>query len=71
MDMDAYGNDEYGHDDEEDDGMDENWDATGEHVAELHHPRPRRQLKQEPRWQQDEQDHGYDHRTPVCRHVIL
>lgn len=63
--MDSDSNDKDGHEDKEDDCMHQNGDAAGEHVPKLHDPRPRRQLKQQPRRQQDEQNHRDDHRTPI------
>ena len=47
--MHADGDDDEGEDAEEDDGVDEDGDGAGGHVAELHHPGPRRQLEQQPR----------------------
>lgn len=66
--VDADGDDEDGEYDKEEDGVHEDGDAAGVHVAELDHPRPRRDLEQQPRRQQDEQDHRHDHRAPI-RHT--
>lgn len=63
------GDDDEGEDAEEDDGVDEDGDGAGGHVAQLHHPRPRRQLEQQPRRQQHEQHHRHDDRTPVRARV--
>lgn len=63
--MDADGDDEDGEEAEEDDGVDEDGDGAGGHVAELQHPRPRRQLEQQARRQHHEQDHRHDDRAPV------
>ncbi|WOK97441.1 hypothetical protein Cni_G06149 [Canna indica] len=69
VDVDANGDEEDGDETEEDDGVDEYGDAAGLEVAELHHPVPPRQLKQQPRRQQHEQHHRYHHRPPV-RHSL-
>lgn len=55
---------------EVEDGVDEDGEGAGAHVAELHNPDPRRQLEQEPRRQQDEQHHRHDDRPPVRRHHL-
>ena len=68
--MDADGYDDDGEDAEVEDGVDEDGEGAGAHVAELHHPHPRRQLEQEPRRQQDEQHHRHDDRPPVSRHHL-
>ena len=68
MDADGYHHDgEYA---EVEDGVDEDGEGAGAHVAELHHPDPRRQLEQEPRRQQDEQHHRHDDRPPIRRHHL-
>lgn len=70
MHADGYHNDgEYA---EVEDGVDEDGEAAGAHVAELDHPHPRRQLEQKPRRQQDEEHHRHDDRPPVRRrHLSL
>ncbi|CAD6225987.1 unnamed protein product [Miscanthus lutarioriparius] len=65
MDADGYRHD--GEYTEVEDGVDEDSEGAGAHVAELHHPDPRRQLEQEPRRQQDEQHHRHDDRPSVRR----
>jgi len=54
---------------EEEYAMNQNGDPTGSHVAELDHPCPRRELKQEPRRQENEEYHRNDHRPPISRHL--
>lgn len=49
VDVHADGDDDDGEYAEVEDGVDEDGEAAGAHVAQLHHPRPRRQLEQEPR----------------------
>ena len=68
--MDADGDDDDGEDAEVEDGVDEDGERAGAHVAELHHPEPRRQLEQEPRRQQDEQHHRHDDGPPIRRHHL-
>uniref|UniRef100_A0A0A9CRB9 Uncharacterized protein n=1 Tax=Arundo donax TaxID=35708 RepID=A0A0A9CRB9_ARUDO len=65
VDVDADGDNEDGEEAEEDDGVDEDGDGAGGHVAELHHPRPRGQLEQQPRRQHHKQDHRHDDGAPV------
>ena len=67
VDVHADGDDDDGEYAEVEDGVDEDGEAAGAHVAQLHHPRPRRQLEQEPRWQKDEQHPRRDDRSPVGR----
>lgn len=54
---------------EENDGVHQNGNPTGVHVPKLHHPDSRRQLKKQPRRQEDEQRHRDDNRSPVSTHL--
>lgn len=62
--------DQYGEYTEENDGVHQNGNPTGVHVPKLHHPDSRRQLKKQPRRQENEQRHRHDNRSPVC-HLYL
>lgn len=68
MDMDSNGDDQDSEDAEEEDAVDEDGDAAGGHVAELHHPRARRQLEEKAWGEEDEEDGGDDDGPPVGRH---
>lgn len=68
--MDANGDEKDGDEAEVDDGMDQNRRPACMHASELHHPVFSRNLKQQPRRQQHEQHHRYQHRSPI-RHYWL
>ena len=68
MNMYTDGHDEDGQYTKEEYAVHQNGDPAGAHVAELDHPRPRRELKQEPRRQENEEYHRNDHRAPISRH---
>lgn len=59
---------ENGNEGEVDDGMDKYGDTAGVEVGELDHPALARQLEDEPRGQQDEEDDRNEHGRPV-RHL--
>ena len=62
-------NDQYGEYAEEYDGVYQNGNPTGVHIPKLHHPDSRRQLKKQPRRQENEQRHRHYNRSPVCTHL--
>lgn len=68
VDVDADGDEEDGEESEVDDGVDDDGEAAGLKVAELHRPLVSRQLKQDARRQQQEEQHRHRHRPPV-RHL--
>lgn len=59
---------ENGDEAKEDEGVNDNGEATDLHGAELHHPIPSGKLKQQPRREQHEQHHRDHHRPPIPRH---
>lgn len=63
--------DQYGEYAEEYDGVHQNGNPTGVHVPKLHHPDSGRQLKKQPRRQENEERHCYHNRPPVCIHLYL
>lgn len=67
--MNPDGNEEDGDEAEEDDGVDQYWDATRLHVPEVDYPVVPGQLEQQPRAQQHEQHHRDHHRPPI-RHFF-
>ncbi|WOK96629.1 hypothetical protein Cni_G05336 [Canna indica] len=69
VDVDADREDEDGGEGEEDDGVDEDGDAAGLQRAELHQLPLAGDLEQQPRRQQHEEHHRYEHRPPV-RHMF-
>lgn len=54
-DMDIDGQNKNGEDAEEEDGMDDNGLAVGGEASELHHAGVSRQLKEQPRWEENEE----------------
>ncbi|PKU61378.1 hypothetical protein MA16_Dca029031 [Dendrobium catenatum] len=54
----------------EENAMNKNCNSTCRHVSELHHSRPRRQLEQKTRRQQDKEYRRNDYRTPISRRHI-
>lgn len=66
--MHTNGYDQDSEDTKENDGVDQNGEATGAHVPEFDHPRSPRQLNQEPWRQENEENNCYNDGSPVCRH---
>ncbi|KAL8538451.1 hypothetical protein ACS0TY_000451 [Phlomoides rotata] len=58
-------------DTKEQNGMNQDRDATCIHVPEFHHPRPRRNLEEQPRREEDEHHHRHHHRPPISTHLHL
>lgn len=56
---------------EENDSVHQNGNPTGIHIPKLHHPDSRRQLKKQPWWQDNEQRHRHNNRSPICTHLNL
>lgn len=71
VDVDVEGEDEDGVEDEEEESVESYGLTVGLHASELHGPGVPRYLEQQPRLQQQEQHHPYQHRPPIRHFYAL
>lgn len=71
VDVDVEGEDEDGVEDEEEESVESYGLTVGLHVSKLHGPGVPRYLEQQPRLQQQEQHHPYQHRPPIRHFYAL
>lgn len=71
VDMETEGDDDDGVDGEEDEGVEGHGLAVRPHASELHRAVGAGGLQDEPRREQNEQNHPHHHRRPICHEVSL